>query len=273
MDEGITSLQNPLVKEILGVQQKAARRKSSGLFVAEGRREVSLAMANGFVPQYLLICRELFQDDPNYPVLLDDATHHIVYVSRKVYNKLAYREDAEGVMIVGSQKTHSLNRIRLSDNPLILVLEGIEKPGNLGAVLRTADAAGVDALLLCNAKTDLYNPNAIRASMGCTFTVNVGICNTGEFIQWVNDEMLWKNRLPVVYAAALQNSTNYMDADFNGPVILAFGEEAQGLSEEMRRVASKTVHIPMAGSIDSLNLAASVAILTFEAVRQRRKVG
>lgn len=273
MEEHITSIRNPLVKQILRLQQKAAERKKTRLFVAEGRREVSLALSANMEPVHIVVCKELFANDHAYPVRLDDPSIcPVVVVSRPVYNKLAYRDEKEGILLVGKQRLLKPGALQLADNPLLLVLEGVEKPGNLGAVFRTADAAGVDALILAGTRADMYNPNAIRSSLGCVFTVPSVNCSSKEAIQWITAPANWKdNKTPVVLSAALQTTTNYFDADMTGPTVLVFGTEDKGLSAQWRAISNATVRIPMAGSIDSLNVAASVAVLTFEAIRQRHK--
>ncbi len=266
----ITSTNNPLTKQVLKLQQKAGERRKSGLFVAEGRREVSLALKSGIIPAHILVCNELYTPDELYPV--DLALHEgvLTEVSSAVYQKMAYRSDAEGIILVGHQANRGLSSLTLPQNPLLLVLEGLEKPGNLGAVLRTADAAGVDAVIFANAKADMYNPNVIRASLGCLFTLQVTTGSTEEAIRWFTEKKNWPGGLtPKVIAAALQTDRMYFDTDMRGPVVLAFGAEDEGLSAPWRKLAGQPVRIPMMGSIDSLNVAASVAILTYEAVRQR----
>ena len=263
----ITSLQNPLVKMILKLQQKAAVRKKAGLFVAEGRREVSLALAAGIEASYLLVCPDMYRADPSYPIDMDASTcNHVTYVARQVYNKIAYREDAEGVILVGHVPVRDLSDLELKDSPLILVLEEVEKPGNLGAILRTADAAGVDAVILTDPATDIYNPNVIRASLGCLFTLPVISCTTEKAVEWLNSKHI------SIYAAALQTDTYYYGVDMRDATALVFGAEDKGLSEAWRHNASRVIKIPMSGHIDSMNIAASVAVLVFEAVRQRKAV-
>ncbi len=270
----ITSIQNPLVKQVLQLQKKSAVRKQNGLFVAEGRREVSLALTRNYEPLHVLLCEDLFENDPDYPVGTDQSeTHPITRVSRVVYNKLAYRKDAEGVMMIGKQHMHGLQELTMPENPLMLVLEGLEKPGNLGAIIRTADAAGVTAIILADCKTDLYNPNAIRASLGCVFTVPVAICSSGEVICWLNDHKIRGAEKPEVFLASLQTNMSYFEANMEGPTVLVFGAEDKGLSDVWKTKTFQSIRIPMAGSIDSLNVSASVAILCFEAVRQRSLAG
>ncbi|MFP4064076.1 MAG: TrmH family RNA methyltransferase [Bacteroidales bacterium] len=274
MEEKISSVQNQLVKNIARLQQKSSERRKSGMFVAEGRREVSLALSSGIQPVYLLICPDIYLEDPAYPLPgpdPDQETHPVTTVSRAVYNKLAYRRDAEGVMLVAKQENLSPEKLSLPESPLLLVIEGVEKPGNLGAILRTADAAGVDALILTDSRTDLYNPNAIRSSLGCLFTVPVARCSNQEAIHWLTRPGNWKGAPPEILSAILQTSIPYDEADMTGAVALVFGAEDKGVSEAWRAASHQHIRIPMAGRIDSLNLAASAAILTFEAVRQRKQ--
>jgi TrmH family RNA methyltransferase len=267
MTPTITSLQNPLVRQILRLQQKPAERRKTGLFVAEGRREVSLALRHGAAPEHVLVCPEIFRPDPLYPIPLPD---HPVEVSQSVYNKLAYRENQEGVLLLGRAPATRPQQLDLSASPLLLILEGIEKPGNLGAILRTADAAGADAVLVCGTGTDVYNPNVIRSSLGCVFTRPVIRCSNREAMEWLEELRSKPSPRPwKVYAAALQDAIDYYEAGFTGPTALLFGAEDKGLSDGWRAMADNQIRIPMAGAIDSLNVAASAAILCFEAVRQR----
>lgn len=260
----ITSLHNPLIKSIIKLQQKASERKSSGTFVAEGRREVSLALRNGIEAEKLIWCRDIYQPDAVYPISFAALPpESLAEVSPAVYNKMAYRENVEGVILLGKSRDISLEDYLPSAKPLIIVLEGVEKPGNLGAILRTTDAAAADAVFLCEARTDLYNPNAIRASLGCVFSQKIIMCSSQEAIEWFG-----KNSIRI-YAAAPETSDLYFDTDFSQPTAIAFGAEDDGLSPLWFEQADKVIKIPMNGIIDSLNVSASVAIVTFEAVRQR----
>ncbi len=269
--ETISSLQNPLVKQILRLQQKQSERSRSGLFVAEGRREVSLALGAGLKCHRLLLCPDIYREDPAYSLgNYLSGQLPVAKVSRQVYNKLAYRRDAEGVVLSGHQRPLSLEQLPLPETPLLLILEGIEKPGNLGAILRTADAAGVHAVILTDSQCDLYNPNTIRASLGCAFTVPVAGCTTDSAIGWLRDKRQWtEKQQPLLFAAVLQTQSKYYQANLSGAVALAFGAEDKGLSEGMRQAAHQLICIPMKGRIDSLNVGASVAILSFEVARQR----
>lgn len=266
----ITSTDNPLIKEVLKLQQKAGERRKTGLFVAEGRREVSLALQNRIKPSHLLLCPEIFSDDPGYPIDFHKHADTLTKVSASAYNKIAYRTDSEGVVLVGHQHMHTTETLTLPENALILVLEGIEKPGNLGAILRTADAAGVDAIVLANVKTDIHNPNVIRSSLGCLFTLQIATGSTGEVIRWIQAADAWPGgECPKVVAAALQTDRVFYNIDMRGPTALVFGTEDEGLSQAWREISGTPVRIPMMGTIDSLNVSVSVAILTYEAVRQR----
>lgn len=266
----ITSLQNPLVKQLIRLQQKASERTKTGLFVAEGRREVSMAISHGIEIDQLLISEDIYIGDSSYPIDIHES-RKVIFVSRAVYNKLAYRKDVEGVIMIGVQRPLTIEELQLPGDALILVLEGVEKPGNLGAILRTADAAGVDALILADAVIDIYNPNAIRSSLGCVFTVPVLSSSSRDAIAWLKDPGKWPGqKLPEIYSAALQTDTFYYDSDMKGATALVFGAEDTGLSESWRTVSHQIIKIPMSGAIDSLNVGASVAVLCFEARRQRQ---
>ena len=193
-----------------------------------------------------------------------DATADFV-VSRSLYEKIAYREGTEGIVAVMRARQMRLEDLQPSPAPLILVLEGVEKPGNLGAVLRTADAAGVDAVLVCDPLTDLYNPNLIRASLGALFSVPTVACTSEEAFAWLSSRGI------AVLTAQLQDSVLYYETDMVRSTALVFGTEDKGLSDFWRNRADAHIRIPMAGAMDSLNVSVSAAILAFEAVRQRKQ--
>ncbi len=271
MKEPITSLQNNLVKYILRLQQKVRERKDSGLFVTEGRREISLALSANIKIKHLLICNDIYTEDEVYPINTESIEpEKIIHVSRSVYNKMAYRENNEGVILLGEQREHALNNIVTQSNPLVIILEGVEKPGNLGAVLRTADAVAADAVILVDPRTDFYSPNTLRASLGCVFTVPSAICTGDEVIEWLKAEAVWRQEDAVILAASLGADTSIYETSLTGPVALVFGAEDKGLSGQWIKAPCKPVLIPMSGKIDSLNLSASVAIVAFETVRQRK---
>ncbi|MDR3329069.1 MAG: RNA methyltransferase [Prevotellaceae bacterium] len=256
--ETIASLQNPRVKGIAALADKARERRESGLFVLEGARELGLALQGGYRLQTLLVCRELWGAHRPLPV----AAQHLE-VSPAVFEKLAYRAGSDGLLAVAEQKDLRTERLHLSGNPFVLVLEAVEKPGNLGAILRTADAAGVDAVLVCDPQCDVYNPNVVRSSVGCLFTNQVACCTSGEALAFVRGQGLR------VLAAELQASRWYHEADMRSPCAVVVGAEADGLTDFWLANADARIKIPMRGAIDSLNVSVSTAVITFEAMRQR----
>ena len=187
-----------------------------------------------------------------------------IEISRDVYEKLAYRDSTEGLLAVAKTKSMKLANLKLSENPLILVAEAPEKPGNIGALLRTADAAGLDAVLIANPKSDLYNPNIVRSSVGCLFTNQIATGTTSEIIEFL------KQREISIYCATLQDSQPYHMQDFTTPTALVVGTEATGLTQDWRDAACQNIIIPMQGAIDSMNVSVAAAVLIFEAKRQRQ---
>ena len=259
----ISSLQNPLVKQVVKLQQKASERKQNNQFVAEGVREVSLAIQAGIEPELLCICPDIFSPDKSYPLDTESFTKQTRYVSAGVYNKMAYRQNVEGVLMVAQKYQLPLEKVKLTDRPLIIVLESVEKPGNLGAVLRTADAVNADAVVICDHQTDIFNPNVIRSSLGCVFTRQIALCKSDEFIYWASQKHI-KTLL-----ASVQAREYYFEKDMTEGIALIFGTEAHGLSEIWYKRADEKVKIHMQGKTDSLNVSASVAVMLFEAQRQR----
>lgn len=262
MAEIISSLQNQRVKRLLQLQQKSALRRQSGLFVAEGVREVMHCVEGGFEIAALYVCDSLLSDEAKDVLRCCDGVPRFE-VTPEVYAKMAYRGTTEGVMAEVRARYLIISDLKLGTAPLIVVLESVEKPGNLGAVLRSADAAGVDAVLCCDALTDLYNPNLIRASLGAAFTVPVVTCSTADAIAYL------KERGVQILTAQLQDSNLYYDTDMRRGTALVMGTEATGLTDAWRRAADAHIRIPMLGRLDSLNVSVSAAILLFEAVRQR----
>ena len=303
--EPISSGQNPKIKELLALQEKSRERRRAGLFVVEGRRELEHCIAAGFFPDTIFICPEIYDPsgkgytpfgsrsatDPTVDseVVKGSLSSSSAYgspatvprvarpsggipfpegakvfeVSRNVYEKIAYREGTEGIIAEIRYKERKLEDIKLGDNPLVIVLESVEKPGNLGAVLRSADAAGADAVIICDPLTDLYNPNLIRASIGAIFTRQVVTASSQDTIAWLK-----ANGIQIL-TAQLQDSSLYYDTPMTGPTAIVMGTESTGLSDIWRKAADKHIRIPMLGSLDSLNVSVSTAILLYEAVRQR----
>lgn len=238
------------------LQRKASARRAEGLTVIEGAREVSRAIENGWQPVELWFCPELGAEKP--------GDGDFFQCSRTVFEKISYREGPDGVLAVGPLVGKALADLKLSANPLILVAEGLEKPGNLGALLRTADGAGVDAVIICDAATDLNNPNVIRASIGTLFYLPVAEATTEETISFL------KSRGVKILSAVPDAEAVYTGVDLTGPVAIVVGAEDKGLSSQWTNVADLNVKIPMLGKNDSLNVSVSAAILLYEAVRQRK---
>lgn len=259
----ITSLQNPAIKNILKLS-KSRERKERQLFVIEGARELSLALRGGYRIEVVYVCRELFERTKYPEVLCSLPPERVVEIALPVFEKVAYRENSDGLIALAAPKRHCLTDLRLSENPFLILLESVEKPGNLGAVLRTADAAAVDGVIICDPQTDLYNPNVIRSGVGGLFTVQTAVCSSQEAYIWLQAHGIRS------YAAELQASVYYGDIDFRTPSAIVMGTEADGLTDFWLTHADARIKIPMLGMIDSLNVSVSTAVITFEAVRQRR---
>ncbi len=257
----ITSVQNPYIKSLVQLQEKAKIRKETGTFLVEGQREIELALKGGYEIESILICYELGQLSENLSIRKSEI--ELIEISKEVYQKLAYRDTTEGILAVLKTKSLALSNLKLSKNPLILVGESLEKPGNVGAILRTADAANVDAVILANPKSDAYNPNIVRSSVGCLFTRQIAVGTTEEVIAYLKSHNI------NIYSATLQDATEYHTQNFTMPTALVVGTEATGLSEKWRTESNKNIIIPMQGVIDSMNVSVAAAILLFEAKRQR----
>lgn len=256
MTEYITSSANPKFKRLIALLQKSSERRESALFTVEGVREISHCIEAGYKPDCIFFCPDIVSEET-----LPQCRHFAL--SAGLYAKAAYREGTEGAIGVFQAIEHPLSSLHLKDNPLIAVLESVEKPGNLGAVLRTCDAAGADALIICDPHTDLYNPNLIRASIGAVFTVPTAVCTTAQAISFL------KSKGIRILTAQLQDSSLYYDCPMTKETAIVMGTEATGLSDKWRQAADAHIRIPMLGKLDSLNVSVSAAILLYEAVRQR----
>ena len=263
MIETITSSQNPKIKLLLQLQQKSSERRKAGLFVVEGRRELMHCLETGFDIVCVFWCPAVEVGTEPLPALPDGV--RVFEVSKAVYEKVAYRGSTEGIIAEVRIRQLSLTDLRLPEQPLVVVLERVEKPGNLGAVLRSADAAGVDAVIVCDPLTDLYNPNLIRSSVGGFFSVPCVACSSAECISFL------KQRGIQILTAQLQDSSLYYDVDMQRATAIVMGTEATGLTNQWREAADAHIRIPMLGRIDSLNVSVSAAVLMYEAVRQRKK--
>ena len=280
--ETITSAQNPKIKNLLLLQEKSKARREQGLFVVEGRRELEHCLEAGFNVRTVFVCPEMTGTDSfaslgmtkGASLGMTVSCHSeeaegrrenllVVEIPEALYRKVAYREGTEGVLAEVEVRERRLEDLALSEHPLVMVLESVEKPGNLGAVLRSADAARADAVIVCDPLTDLWNPNLIRASIGAVFTVPTVCASSAETIDWL------KSRGIRILTAQLQDSSWYYDTDMTGGTALVMGTESTGLTDVWRRAADAHIRIPMLGRLDSLNVSVSAAILLFEAVRQR----
>lgn len=260
--EKIISLQNNRIKNIVKLG-KAKERKTQGLFILEGARELMFALSASYEVDSVFICPELFSKT-DYPEVLSGIENSCKFeVSEQVFDKIAYREGSDGLLTLMKPKSHTLEDLKIKKNPFIIILEAVEKPGNLGAILRTADAAQVDAVIVCDPLTDIYNPNAIRSGIGCVFTVPVAVCSSQEALTWLK-----QNQIKAL-AAELQASEWYQDVDYTTPTAIVMGTEADGLTDFWLNNSDQRIKIPMRGKIDSLNVSVSTAVITFEAMRQR----
>jgi len=265
MHKQITSTQNSFIKDLLQLKEKSRNRKKTGTFLIEGLREISLAISGGYKIKSILIEPSIISEI-EFENLMNkvNAEIDVIEISNDVYKKLALRESTEGIIAVANSKNLTLDGVQFSnEKPLILVAEAPEKPGNIGALLRTADAAGVDAVFIANPKTDLYNPNIVRSSVGCVFTNQIATGTTTEIITFLK-----KNNIDI-YSAILQDAVHYHEQDYSKASAIVVGTEADGLSDTWRKASKQNIKIPMQGAIDSMNVSVAAGILIFEAKRQR----
>jgi TrmH family RNA methyltransferase len=260
----IDSPQNPSIKHLLQLRVKSRVRKKEGLFTIEGLREVELALKGGYKLMEIFFCPE-FCPDKN---LLSFAEIPKTAVSQNVYSKIAYRGSTQGIIAVAKAKDLSLEKLKFkSAKPLVLVVESPEKPGNLGALLRTADAANVDAVLVADPKMDLYNPNIVRSSVGGLFTNQIAMGSSQEIIRFLKEKNI------AIFSAILQESKAYTEMNYRKASAIVVGPESTGLSEIWRKESTQNIHIPMSGEADSMNVSVAAGILIFEAKRQRMGIG
>jgi TrmH family RNA methyltransferase len=253
----ISSLQNPRVKHIVRLRDDKRQRKLDGLMLVEGYDEIRLALAAGHKPETLFTAPELASQP------LDVSSADSITVSRLVFEKMSYRENPDGWLAVFPIPQATLADLQLGAAPVMVVVESVEKPGNLGAILRTADAARVDAVLVCNPRVDVWNPNVVRASRGAIFSVPVFESDNASALEWL------KARSIAVLAATPSAHMLYTDANMRDPIAIAVGTEDEGLSDFWLSNADLQVIIPMMGKVNSLNVSVATALLLYEAVRQR----
>lgn len=287
--EIISSASNPKIKKLLSLQQKSSERRESARFVVEGLREILHCEEAGYQIDSLFVCPDILGSGldtvlgtmlgastglgTHYSGSSDgDAGHRsnaarvrVFELTRELYEKVAYRGGTEGIIAEVVYKERKLNDLKLPDNALVVVIEGVEKPGNIGAILRSCDAAKADALIICDPRTDIYNPNLIRASIGAVFTVPCAVDSSSETI-----EFLQRHHFQIL-TAQLQDSSLYYDCDMQSSTAIVMGTEDKGLSPIWRQAASAHIRIPMLGHLDSLNVSVATAVLLFEALRQRQK--
>ncbi|KAA1247811.1 RNA methyltransferase [Aquimarina sp. RZ0] len=261
----ITSLQNPKIKFLQQLKEKSRLRKKEQQFIIEGKREIELAVKGGYRISQLYICTSIISEgEINHILEIIDSSPLLYEIATNIYQKIAYRTTTEGIMAIAISKKVTLKDLKFdSSKPLILVAEAPEKPGNIGALLRTADAAQLDAVLIANPKTDIYNPNIIRSSVGCVFTNKVASGTTSEIIDFLRIKKI------SIYGAALQTSVNYYTQDYTKPTAIVVGTENTGLTDEWLNNTTQNIKIPMSGVIDSMNVSVAAGILIFEAKRQR----
>ncbi len=264
----ITSPANPRIKQLVALRRRRGRDQADGATLVEGAAEIGLALAAGVRPQALYYCPEL--STPGSLAITEQAASagaEIIRVSRPVFDKISYREGPDGWLAVVPAVPDRLDQLQLTARPLVLVCAGLEKPGNLGAILRTADAAGLDAVIAVDPVTDWANPNVVRASKGTVFSVPVASAATQEALAWIGSHGLQ------IVAATPDAQQLVTEADLTGPTVIAVGAEQTGLTDDWLKRADVRIRIPMFGLADSLNVSTSAAIISYEAVRQRLAAG
>jgi len=257
--EIISSLQNQKIKYLVTLIEKSKVRKDASLFVVEGLKEVEMLVDS----PYEVVEFYIHEKCSPLPEFIAQSKKPCYSLSEKVFEKISYRESTSGVVALAKTKIHTLSKLKLSNNPLLIVLEGIEKPGNLGAVIRTADASGADAVIVCEPNTDIYNPNCIRNSVGTFFTKQIAVCTNEELQSYLKLNQIQS------FATAITTEHYHYQSDYSKAAAFIFGTEATGLSHFWLTRADAIIKIPMLGKNDSLNVSNSVAICIYEAIRQR----
>lgn len=262
MSFAISSLQNPRIKELRLLMEKSRERKETGQFVIDGWKEILMARAAGYYIRQLFV-----RDGSTYKKEIDEiwpeGRPESVLVFRDIFDKLAYRGVTSGAIAIAESREHRLEDLQPGAHPLILVIDGVEKPGNLGAMIRTADATGADAVICCDTATDVYNPNVIRSSVGCVFGVPIAVADRHSTLSWL------KERDIRIYTTSLKASVTYTQADLADPSAIVLGTEATGVDPIWETVSDQNIILPMRGKNDSLNVSNTAAVLLYEALRQR----
>ena len=269
MKDEIKSLQNPKIKRVIKLNERRDRN-NSGLFLIEGYREIKRAADSRVHIKTLYICPALFLGSNEDALIaqIKEAGAEIIPCSKQVFEKISYRDRPDGLIAIAAQMQKTLSDLipllAAKKNPFLVVAEAIEKPGNLGTILRSCDAAGVDGVIVCDRCTDIYNPNVVRASVGTLFTQPVVEASSGETHLWLQEK---KIRIIAATPSARQEFT---EANLSGPVAIVVGTEQLGLSEAWMKAADLQVRIPMLGAADSLNVATATTLLLYEVLRQRK---
>lgn len=262
--EYITSEKNHLIKLLIKLRDKRARDRE-GLYIIEGYRELLRALEGNIAIESLFICPDFFLKDNEHKLIDSYANQgaRIIRLSPEAFQRASYRDRPDGLLAIAKQKHLSLDNVIIGVNPLIAIVEKIEKPGNLGTILRACDASGVDLVIVCDPVTDIYNPNVVRASIGTLFTQTIVQASTKDVITWLE-----KHRIDIVATSPSAN-TCYTDINYLGPIAIAMGCEQYGLSDYWLETAHTSVFIPMHGHADSLNVAIATSLMLYEVVRQR----
>lgn len=257
MDIDITSTTNPKIKWLKSLHSNSTRRKE-GVFLVEGAKEIAMAIDGNYQPHSFFICPEIAGD------ISSDVDHeHVFTISKDCYEKVSYRSGSDGVLAVFHANTMTVDDLNFADTPFFIIVEAIEKPGNLGAIIRTADGCGAAGVIVCHPKTDVFNPNVIRASVGTLFTTQVAVDTTENVI-----DFLAKHEIQAYGALLSPDSVPYTEANLSQPAAIVLGAEHDGLSDLWQK-SSKPMQIPMLGQNDSLNVSVAAAVLSYEALRQR----
>lgn len=256
----ITSAQNLKIKNILSLA-KPRERKKQNLFIIEGIKELSLACETNYKIRSVFFCPDIIEASVLISIVKSESL--LIPVQRAVFDKIAYRESTGGIIAIAEQREYKLDQFTVTKDALILILESVEKPGNLGAILRTADAAGVDGVIICDPQTDFYNPNVIRSSVGCVFTNQIASATSTDTVAWL------KNNNIKIFCTYLQASQPYHTIDYKKACAIIMGTESTGLSKVWVEHADSNIIIPMQGKIDSMNVSTAAAVVIFEARRQR----
>lgn len=261
----LSSTKNPLIKEVADILSKSKLRKDKQLFVVEGLNEVALCLKSGYFPEHVFYHSGTTNLELVLDVVGEHNARHITEVSKEVFSKIAYRSEVENIVMLARSKGRSIDTLELKERDFVIVAEGVEKPGNLGALLRTADALGVSAVILADARTDLFNPNVIRSSVGSVFALPVVECSKEEAAVFLQQNSF------SIYTTFMSDSVPSWDIEYPARTAMVVGEEHSGLSEFWKSLSTKNVNIPMKGLVDSLNVSVAVSILSYEVIRQQSK--